>query len=174
MEEITPIDPTHAAERRVFEAALAKDGVPFGDLYEALTGEGWYWRKAALVAWMAMPHDERQPRHLQDLANLLGCSRHVLTQFKKRAEVQAAVMRLTTATLFEHKARVDDALITSASNPDYKHNQDRKTYYTLIGALKEQHELTLAQTDDAMRQKSDDELMALAAMADEDDGDSDD
>jgi hypothetical protein len=164
---VTP-DYSHAAERRLFEEALRD--VPFADLYADLVSQGWYWRKAAVVAWLATPKNERIPQFQRDLANLLGCSQDVVSGFKQRAEVQAAVMRITTASLIAHKAAVDDALIKSASSADYKNNQDRKTFYQLIGALKEQHDLTLNQGDNAaMQQMSDAELLALAAIGEEDD-----
>lgn len=162
VEPTTIIDQTHARERLLFEEALRD--VPFGDLYAQLVDNGWYWRKAAVVAWLSMPLNLRKPQHQYELAALLGCSSKIVGDLKQRPEVQAAVMRLTLASLFEHKAEVDVALISSASNPDYKHNQDRKTFYTLIGALKDQHELTVKQADDAMRQKTDEELLALAAL----------
>lgn len=163
-------DYTHEAERRIFETALRD--VPFAALYADLVAQGWYWRKAAVVAWLATPKGERLPEHQYELADLLGCSADLISSLKQRAEVQAQVMRITTASLISHKAAVDAALIESASDSNYKNNQDRKTYYTLIGALKEQHELTLAQTDNAaMQQMSDEELLALAQMSEGDDGD---
>lgn len=161
-------DFSHAAERRLFEEALRD--VPFAPLYADLVAQGWYWRKAAVVAWLATPKAERQPQHQYELANLLGCSQELITSLKQRPEVQAQVMRISVAGLIEHKAAVDAALVKSASSPDYKANQDRKTFYTLIGALKEQHQLNVRTDDDAMSDMSTEELMALAAMGEDDDG----
>ncbi|HIP70085.1 MAG TPA: hypothetical protein EYH05_01660, partial [Anaerolineae bacterium] len=141
MPAATLIDQTHAAERRVFEVALEKEGIPFADVYASLIDDGWYWREAAVIAWLSMPRDKRLPKTQYDLARILGCSDQIITKIKRKASTQAAMMRLTTASLFAHKAQVDAALIESASDPDYKHNQDRKTFYTLIGALEEKHEL---------------------------------
>lgn len=171
-EPVTP-DFSHAAERLIFEEALRD--VPFASLYTDLVAQGWYWRKAAVVAWLATPKNERLPAHQYELANLLGCGQELIGAMKQRPEVQAQVMRITTASLISHKAAVDAALVKSASTSDYKNNQDRKTFYTLIGALKEQHELTLAQTDNAaMQQMTDEELLALASLTDEGDDGSDD
>jgi hypothetical protein len=167
-ESKTP-DFSHAAERRLFEEALLE--VPFAALYSDLVAQGWYWRKAAVVAWLATPKKERRPEHQYELANMLGCGQDIITNLKQRPEVQAQIMRITVAGLIEHKAAVDAALIESASSSDYKANQDRKTFYTLIGALKEQHELAV-RTDDSMSDMSTDELMALARL-DEDGGGAD-
>lgn len=162
-------DFSHTAERRLFELALAD--VPFADLYVDLVAQGWYWRKAAVVAWLATPKKERQPEHQYELANMLGCGQDIITNLKQRPEVQAQIMRITVAGLIEHKAAVDAALIESASSADYKANQDRKTFYTLIGALKEQHELAV-RTDDSMSDMSTEELMALAALGEDGAGES--
>lgn len=156
-------DFSHEAERRIYEEALRD--VPFADVYAQMVASGWYWRKAAVVAWLSMPKSERLPKYQYELAEMLGCSQELISAIKQKPEVQAQIMRLTTATLLTHKASVDAALIESASDPNYKNNQDRKTFYTLIGALKEQHELTLGQAENAaMEQMSDEELLALASL----------
>lgn len=166
MADATLIDQTHTAERLLFEEALRD--VPFGDLYADMVAQGWYWRKAAVVAWLSTPKSKRMPDTQRELANMLGCNEGIITQIKQRPEVQAQMMRLTMAGLLSHKASVDEALVQSASSNDYKSNQDRKTYYQLIGALREQHDLNVRADDSAMSDMSTDELMALAALADDD------
>lgn len=165
VEAIPVIDPTHEREKKLFEAAL--DGVPFAALYLSLVEDGWRWRRAAVIAWMSMPRNTRQPETQEGLAELLGCSVSTVKRFANHESTQVQLMKLTTASLFEHKALVDEALIKSATNSDYKNNQDRKTFYQLIGAIRDRHEIEVKPGEDAaMRQMSDEELLALAQLED--------
>lgn len=169
------IDQTHEREKRLFEAAL--DGVPFAALYLSLVEDGWRWRRAAVIAWLSMPRKTRQPETQEGLAQLLGCSVSTVKRFANHESTQVQLMKLTTASLFEHKALVDEALIESATNSDYKNNQDRKTFYQLIGAIEDRHAFSFKPEDDksAMRGKSRDELLAMAQLeGGDDDDDADD
>lgn len=168
VEAVPIIDPTHEREKRLFEAAL--EGVPFAGVYLSLVEDGWKWRRAAVIAWYSMPKKSRQPETQAELADLLGCGVSTVKRIAGHESTQVQLMKLTTASLFEHKALVDEALIESATDSNYKNNQDRKTFYQLIGAIRDRHEIELKPGDDAaMRQMSDEELMSLAQLEDGDD-----
>ena len=161
------IDQSHAADLRLFEQVVGE--MPFADIYASLNADGYSWRQSAVIAWLAMPKSERAPATKRELGDMLGCSGTTIAKLVKAEATQLQLVRLTTSSLLQHMASVNDALIQSASDPNYKNNQDRKTYYQLTGVLQDKHEIIVKPTDNvAMQQKSESELLAMAQAGDDD------
>lgn len=172
VEELQMVDHSHAEERRLFELALANEGVEWSDAYGELVEGGWYWRKAAVIAWLCLPKPERMPKTKQELAKLLGLGNTSrIVEWERDPAVQAKILAVSQASLLGHLADVDEALIKAASSADYKNNQDRKTFYQRLGLLTDKHEVAVnaAKTGEAMKQMSDEELLALAQAGEGDD-----
>lgn len=173
VEPETSIDQRHTLERLIFEETLEKHNIPWRDEYAVLIEAGWVWRKAVVIIWLGLPRDQRVPETKQELAQLLGMTTtKTIVKYERDPAVQAQVMARAAASLMQHAAEVDAALIKSATDPDYKNNQDRKTYYQLTGRLREVHDVNVAQKPDeaAVRQMSEAELLALAANGNEEGG----
>jgi hypothetical protein len=97
---------------------------------------GWPWRVATYIAWASSPKKERKPAKLADLATeVLGLTgpRQIYNWRKKYAGIDATVAMLQAASLWDHRRDVLEALVDSASDPDYKHHPDRKLYLEMTG-----------------------------------------
>lgn len=172
VEEQTILDHTHAQERGLFELALQQEGVEWSDAYGELVEGGWYWRKAAVICWLCLPKPERVPKTKGELATLLGLGNTArIVEWERDPAVQAKILAVSQASLLHALADVDKALVTAASSSDYKNNQDRKTFYQRLGLLTDKHEVKVDanKTGEAMKQMSDEELLALAQAGEEDD-----
>lgn len=161
-------DQLHSKERGIFEHSLAQAGVEWDETYQHLLGRGFYWRKAATIAWLLVPKDKRVPNKKKEFANLLGLSTSALiARYEQSPDVQATLLAMSQAKLLRHLASVDHALIEAASSPDYKNNQDRKTYYQRLGLLKETHEVKIGEQAKTS-EMSEEELHRLAQMGEYD------
>jgi len=162
------LDQSHEAERRLFTAMLGD--LSWGDQFAALIGEGWPWRKAAYIAWAALPATYRQPATLADFASIIGLktTTAIRTWRTKNAAIDAAVAKLAMGALLESAPDVVAALTTSASDPSYKHAPDRKVYLEIAGIYtpKSKHELSL-DDNSTMENMSDQELARLAGLSDD-------
>lgn len=128
------VDAGHAYERQQFEK-LAED-LPFVGLMLALIdGEGWYWRDAAYIAWKSIPRKHRQPELLYELEEMLGMARGGMNKRRQKnpAIDQRAARAIVSGQLFDAVDGVIEALIESASNPNYKHHPDRKLALEMTG-----------------------------------------
>lgn len=162
------VDHLHSKERGIFEHSLEKEGVAWDEKYKYLLGRGFYWRKAAVIAWLLLPKGERIPETKGELAKMLGLSNtSVIARYEQSADVQATLLAMNHAALLNHLASVDHALVEAASSPDYKNNQDRKTYYQRLGLLKEKHEVNLG--EQKTTEMTEAELLRLAQMGEYDD-----
>ena len=104
--------------------------------YWRLRNQGWPWRVAAYIAWAASPKHERKPKTQDDLAkNILGLTsdRLIATWRKKNPAIDEVIGLLQAAPLFSHRADIYKALISSATDPNYKNHPDRKLALELIG-----------------------------------------
>lgn len=104
--------------------------------YTRLMELGWPWRVATYIAWASSPKKERKPGSLQALATeVLGLTgpRQIYNWRKKYAGIDATVAMLQAASLWDHRRDVLEALVDSASDPDYKHHPDRKLYLEMTG-----------------------------------------
>jgi hypothetical protein len=106
------------------------------DDYTRLMELGWPWRVATYIAWSSSPKKDRKPASLQALATeVLGLTgpRQIYNWRKKYAGIDATVAMLQAASLWDHRRDVLEALVDSASDPDYKHHPDRKLYLEMTG-----------------------------------------
>lgn len=164
------VDHLHSKERGIFEHSLEKAGVEWDEKYKHLLGRGFYWRKAAVIAWLLLPKSERVPSSKGELAKMLGLSNtSFIARCEQSSDVQATLLAMNQAALLNHLASVDHALVEAASSPDYKNNQDRKTFYQRLGLLKEKHEVNLGEQKTS--EMSEAELLRLAQMGEYDDAD---
>lgn len=164
VEATEPIDQKHTAEMLLFEHLLAEQGVPWQDEYAYFRSKGFTFREAAVIAWLCMPKTQRQPATKAELGEMLGLSgTATIRKIELKESVQAVVFSMSQARLLPHLASVDDALVNAASDPNYKNNQDRKTFYQRLGMLKEQHEVGVKDVQEtALRQMTEEELRQLA------------
>jgi hypothetical protein len=121
------------AEQR---AAQGYEGVPaYYEVYLDLLDDQWPPRVAAYIAWASAPRQNRWPKTQDELAYLLGLtSDRQFTKWRKNNEaIDALISKLQLEPLLKHRADVIDALIQSATDPDYKSHQDRKLYLEITG-----------------------------------------
>lgn len=124
--------------RRAAEMRLEAAGEEFSWLehYLMLREAGWDWKAAIYVAWAASPKHERYPKTLEELATqFLGLSgpRRIFEWKRKNPAMEDTIAMLQAAPLLQHRADIYSALITVASDPDYKGHQDRKLALELLG-----------------------------------------
>jgi len=127
------------ARMRSESARAALDGRTdiewFGE-YEKLREGGWNWRVAAYIAWASCPKTKRTPKTQAELANkVLGLTsdRAITTWRNKNQIIDETVGMLQSASLWDHRAEVFDALVKNASEADYKTHNDRKLFLELTG-----------------------------------------
>jgi hypothetical protein len=128
------VDAGHAYEREKF-LALAEE-LPFAGLMLALIeNEGWYWRDAAYIAWKSIPQKYRRPETAYELDEMLGMAQGGMMKRRQRnpAIDQRAARAIVSGQLFDAVDGVIEALIESASNPNYKNHPDRKLALEMTG-----------------------------------------
>jgi len=119
--------------------ARAAQGVGVPVYYEQfleLCHNGWPWRVAAYIAWAASPRQGRWPRTQEELAVLvlgLTSDRQIAAWRKKNPAIDDLISHLQVAPMLAHRADVIQALVVSASDPDYKGHGDRKLYLEITG-----------------------------------------
>lgn len=116
---------------------LRQDRKPgwFAD-YEDLIRAGWPHKIAAYIAWAASPRKLRQPGTLEEFASTvlgLASARQVYKWRAKNPAIDDCVKLLQAAPLFAHRRDIYEALITAATDPDYKSHADRKLALELLG-----------------------------------------
>ena len=137
--------------------------------YRTLLQAGWPWRVAAYIAWAASPKSTRYPKTQAEMANkILGLTsdRVVHTWRAKNPAIDEMIAVMQGAPLMQHRRDVLDALATSATSADYKHNPDRKLFLELTGDYRNTVEVRRsALPDDDLANYSDEELAAMAGIA---------
>ncbi len=135
--------------------------------YQELRSAGWSWRVACYIAWASCPKKQREPKSQELLATkVLGLTsdRQIWKWRTKNPQIDETVAILQAAPLFEHRADILRALIDSATDPDYKHHQDRKIALEMMGDY-----VPRVQVEDERRhiddldQLTEDELRKLAS-----------
>ena len=152
--------------RTAFEG---KTGFAWAEEYLSLRAGGWPWRQAAYIAWAASPKPSRSPKTQDALAQeVLGLTsdRAINTWRRKNPMIDETVAMLQAAPLFAARAAIYQALITNATNPNYKTHNDRKLALELMGdyvpASKLTAELTKKLGSDDLENMSEEELRVLA------------
>lgn len=121
------------------EDERAKESVNIPTYYEqflALMDAGWPWRVAAFIAWAASPKQGRWPKSQEELAQkVLGLTsdRQIAKWRRNNPAIDDMIAKLQVAPMLEHRADVIQALIQSASDPDYKGHGDRKLFLEITG-----------------------------------------
>lgn len=160
------VDETHAAERAVFEQLLA--GVEWGADYLALLDEGWYWRDAAYIAWKSLPKKIRQPQTYSDFCEQVGISVRGMTDRRNRNKAidARAAKGVVAFGLFDRIDDVMEALVESASDPNYKAHPDRKLFLEMAGVYvpKQAVDVKAVQDGDDLSEHSEEELARLARL----------
>jgi hypothetical protein len=142
------------------------------ELFKRLHEGGWPWRVAVYIAWAAQPKKYRWPETQETLAtNCLGLTsdRAISTWRKKNPAIDNTVGMLQGAIIYEALPDAYDAMITVATDPDYKGHQDRKLMFEMAGVYTPRISAELRKrglTVDDLAGLSDDELEAIAAAAD--------
>lgn len=117
----------------------AKEGVSVPTYYDqflALLDAGWPWRVATFIAWAASPKQGRWPKTQEELSQtVLGLTsdRQIAKWRKNNPAIDDLIAKLQVAPMLEHRADVIQALIKSASDPDYKGHGDRKLFLEITG-----------------------------------------
>ncbi len=157
--------------RRRSEAALTKfeSGSPtswFED-YRYLRSQGWNWRLAVYIAWASSPKKSRYPATQMELAKqVLGLTsdRVINTWRKKNPAIDDVIAVFQSSPLFEHRRDFYDALIRSATDPDYKHHPDRKMALEMLGDYVPRMKVDVKKVPgiEDIKNLSDEELMRIA------------
>jgi hypothetical protein len=142
--------------------------------YRRLRDVGWPWRVACYIAWAASPKKNRKPKSQEELATMflgLTSDRQITTWRKKNPVIDETIALLQAAPLFEARRDAFEALIESASNPDYKGKGDRELLFKMLGDLVDKRELRLRGSvrTQGVEERSDAELRAL--LGEEQEGD---
>lgn len=160
---------SRSAQAALEDGSASENGAHWMRDYQDLRDGGWPWRVACFIAWSASPADERWPKTQQLLATeVLGLkSDRVIRKWReKNPAIDAAVAMCQSRTLFEHRAKVLQALIDSASNASHKNHPDRKLFLEMIGDYTPRVDtsVTLAKPQE-LSKLSDAELAAVAKRA---------
>ena len=157
---------------RMKDQGTGKDVQPrWWDLYRKLLEGGWPWRVAVYIAWAAQPRKYRWPETQEQLATQclgLTSDRAISTWRKRNPAIDNTVGMLQGAIIYDNLADAYNAMITVATEPDYKGHQDRKLMFEMAGVYTprisaELHKRGL--TVDDLAEMSDEELDAIAAAA---------
>jgi hypothetical protein len=136
--------------------------------YRTLLQAGWPWRVAAYIAWAASPKRTRYPKTQAEMASkILGLTsdRVVHTWRAKNPAIDEMIAVMQAAPLMQHRRDVLDALATSATTADYKHNPDRKLFLELTGDYRNAVDVNhRALPDDDLANYSDEELARMAGI----------
>jgi hypothetical protein len=162
--------------RVTLESLLGKVGSPrWLDEYQELARGGWPWRVAAYIAWASTPRVSRDPKTQDLLAReYLGLSsdRAISTWKKRNPAIDEMIRQMQSAPLFKHRAEIFTALVAVAVKPEYKSHNDRKLAFELMGDYVPASKAFLAMAGKVkgkdISKLSIDELMELAASAEED------
>lgn len=133
------ISTSQEAERLSEVARVALGNLPelpgWYEEYLKMTQKGWPWRVAAYIAWASTPKIHRSPKtQIEFATQVLGLnSDRQIIKWKVRPAVMEMISALQVAPMLQHRADVLDALIVSASDPDYKSHADRKLYLEITG-----------------------------------------
>lgn len=177
VEPVTTPDETHALAKAIFEENLAADD-GWGDIYLSLLEEGWEWRKAAYIAWASLPALQRHPPTLKEFASLIGLrgTSAILNWRNKNKAIDLTVAKLSQQLVMEAAPDIVQALLDSASNPNYKHAPDRRVALEMAGLYTPRSKIALGQdgaSDTDETELSTEELRRLAAMGEAGKGDAD-
>lgn len=162
------------AARTKFDEREQKPGW-FG-VYTELIEAGWDHKRAMYIAWASAPRKDRQPGTVAELADWIGLKspRVIYTWRSKNPAIDETVAVLQAEPLFQHRADVFHALVSSATDPNYKSAPDRRTFFTLTGDLVEEKQLRIKRLASDLSDLTEEELAALEVELSESKGPDDD
>lgn len=132
------------------------------DDYLKLIEQGWPWRVACYIAWASSPKINRWPKSIKGLAEeVLGLNspRVIFAWREKYPAINTIVSLMQAAPLWDHRRDVIEALVTMASEKDYKSFNDRKLFLELIGDYVPKSKIELGKAGKGdISDKSDEEL----------------
>lgn len=134
--------------------------------YEKLRAAGWPWRVAVWIAWAASPREYRWPKTQDDLARMvlgLASDRVIHTWRQKNPAIDEMVALIQAAPLMAHRRDILEALIASATNPDYKNHPDRKLALEMLGDYEPKAAVDVRHRTEDLSELSDAELDRMAA-----------
>lgn len=157
---------------RVLDPVSIKEGSPhWMDLFRSLHDGGWPWRVAVYIAWAAQPKKYRWPETQEELAKrILGLNsdRAISTWRKRNQAIDNTVGMLQGAIIFEALPDAYAAMISVATEADYKGHRDRKLMFEMAGVYTPRITAELRKRGmsvDDLAELSDDELNAIAIAA---------
>lgn len=115
---------------------LGRDGEPvLNERGQARERLRWGWRKAAYIAWAATPKALREPKTLEELAQLLGlASAGTIRNWRRKDPgIAERIAELPRQFLAERVPDVMAALGMVASLPDPRAHQDRRMFLEMVG-----------------------------------------
>lgn len=149
----SPATPGQSESRRAYARLSEFQDKPWFDDYLTLRDEmneegkpRWdNWRKCVFIAWTSLPEKQRWPQTQHELAKqVLGLSDDRVIRKWRAADpgIDDRIARLTSETLFRHRANVFDALIRVASTADHLSHSDRKLFLEMTGDYKPRTAIT--------------------------------
>lgn len=160
-------DHHHRQEQEAFLLTVSNTawGANFATLCQEIGIENW--RRAAFIAWLALPTSVKEPKTKRELAGLLGLSPHTnrFAEWEKQPSTQAMVIRMSSATLIaESLADVDAQLATAAKKEGMEGYYNRQLYYRRIGVLQDggANIAISVQANNDLRQLTTEELRQMA------------
>jgi hypothetical protein len=142
------------------------DETPWMQDYMQLRDAGWPWRVAAYIAWAGSPKKTRWPKNQDELARqVLGLTsdRQIYVWRGRNPAIDEVIAAFQAAPLYEHRADIYDALIKSATNPDYKNHNDRELALKMLGDYVPRQDLSIKDARlKELDEMTDEELIRLA------------
>lgn len=149
------------------QAHLGREKSPWFEEYEYLRASGWPWRVAAFIAWSASPRKGREPKTQLELAQKvlgLNSDRIIYTWRKKNPAIDEVIGFIQSKPLFQHRRDLYEALVASATDPNYKSHQDRKLAFEMLGDHVPRTKVDVHTKDpNDLSEYTDEELKQLAA-----------
>jgi hypothetical protein len=130
--------PGQAQSRRAYSKLLEekRDECPWWSAYLDLRSEGWDWRKAAFIAWSALPAEKRWPKTQQELArDVLGLhSDRTLRKWQQKNPRVAE--RIETALLAPLRERLPNVIAAWVAVAEMRDPSAHKDRITLLQTMK--------------------------------------
>jgi len=121
-----------------------------------------------------MQAGRRWPKNQDELARqVLGLTsdRQIYVWRGRNPAIDEVIAAFQAAPLYEHRADIYDALIKSATNPDYKNHNDRELALKMLGDYVPRQDLSIKDARlKELDEMTDEELIRLAGSMGKDGG----
>ncbi len=164
------LNPVDAARLRALEARRAFEMLnadePWMDDYFTLLEEGWSPRQAMYMLWEAQPQPRTPATQIELAREVLGLtSDRVIREWKAaNPMMKSRIVKLVGSALGKARANILAALVESASNPSYRHAQDRKVALEILNIYvpRQMMSFDLPTTPDEIEEADTETLRTLA------------